>query len=50
MEQHPDILGFVWYDYDKGGDWRIENRPSLESQFRSDLASDGFGFDVGGIK
>jgi mannan endo-1,4-beta-mannosidase len=50
VEQHPDILGFVWYDYDKGGDWRIENRPSLQAQFRSALASSDFGFDVGGVK
>jgi hypothetical protein len=50
VEQHSDILGFVWYDYDKGGDWRIENRPSLEAQFRNDLASGTFGFDVSEVK
>ena len=43
VEQHSDILGFVWYDFDKGGDWRIENRPSLLSQFSTDLASGDFG-------
>lgn len=49
VEQHSDILGFVWYDFDKGGDWRIENRPSLLDQFRSGIAGD-FGFTVGGVK
>ncbi|MBR7836387.1 hypothetical protein KDL01_24125 [Actinospica durhamensis] len=46
VKQHSDILGFVWYDFDKGGDWRIENRPSLLSQFQSDVASGGFGLVV----
>ena len=50
VDQHSDILGFVWYDYDKGGDWRIENRPSLEAQFQDDLASGTFGFDVSEVK
>jgi hypothetical protein len=50
VEQHSDILGFVWYDYDKGGDWRVENRPTLMSSFRDDLASSTFGFNTGGVK
>ena len=50
VEQHADILGFVWYDYNKGGDWRIENRSSLLSQFKSELSSGDFGFAVSGVK
>ncbi len=50
VEQHPDILGFVWYDYDKGGDWRIENRSDLLTQFRGALASGDFGFTVSEVK
>ena len=46
VKEHSDILGFVWYDFDKGGDWRIENRPSLLSQFQSDVASGDFGLVV----
>ncbi|WP_034264610.1 glycoside hydrolase family 26 protein [Actinospica robiniae] len=46
VEQHSDIVGFVWYDYDKGGDWRIENRPTLMAQFKTEAAAGGFGFDV----
>ena len=44
VEQHSDILGFVWYDYNKGGDWRVENRPTLMTQLQSELSSGGFGF------
>jgi hypothetical protein len=50
VEQHSDIVGFVWYDFDKGGDWRIENRPSLLDQFQNDLTSGDFGFTVSGTK
>jgi hypothetical protein len=50
VDQHSDILGFVWYDYDKGGDWRIENRPSLLTEFQQQLASGDFGFTVSGVK
>lgn len=50
VEQHTDILGFVWYDFDKGGDWRIENRPALLSQFKDSLSSGDFGFTVSGVK
>ena len=51
VEQHSDIIGFVWYDYDKGGDWRIENRPTLMTEFQQQLTSSGrFGFTVSGVK
>ncbi|MBR7828737.1 hypothetical protein KDK95_20680 [Actinospica sp. MGRD01-02] len=42
VEQHSDIVGFVWYDFDKGGDWRIENRPTLLGAFKSALSSGDF--------
>lgn len=50
VEQHSDIIGFVWYDYDKGGDWRIENRPSLLTQFGSEAAAGSFGFTVSKLR
>jgi hypothetical protein len=46
VEDHSDIIGFVWYDFDKGGDWRIENRPALMNYFRELLANGKFGFTV----
>jgi len=50
VKQHSDILGFVWYDFNKGGDWRIENRPSLLSQFKTNLSSGDFGVAVTATK
>ena len=50
VKQHSDIVGFVWYDYDKGGDWRIENRPALLTEFQQQLATGDFGFTVSDVK
>jgi len=46
VKTHDDILGFVWYDYNRQGDWRLENRPGVQAQFKADAASSKFGFDV----
>ncbi|MGH6656582.1 MAG: glycoside hydrolase family 26 protein [Actinocrinis sp.] len=46
VRTHDDILGFVWYDYNRQGDWRLENRPTVKSAFKSGAASAHFGFDV----
>jgi beta-mannanase len=46
IESHPDIIGFVWYDYNRQGDWRIENRQSLLAIFKQDAAVATIGFDV----
>lgn len=36
----PDVLGFVWFDYDKAGvDWRIESRPQIRAQLAASIAS-----------
>ena len=43
---HEDILGFVWYDYNRQGDWRLENRPTVQAAFRSAVAASQFGFTV----
>jgi hypothetical protein len=51
VEQHSDILGFVWFDFKEAdGDWRIENRPTLMTEFQQELASGDFGFTVSGVK
>ena len=50
VDQHSDIVGFVWYDFNKGGDWRIENRPALLTEFQQQLTSGDFGFSVSGMK
>jgi hypothetical protein len=39
VTQHPDVLGFMWFDYNKGGvDWRVESRPILRAAMASDIA------------
>jgi mannan endo-1,4-beta-mannosidase len=36
---NPDVLGLVWFDYDKDGvDWRIESRPAIQAAFAQDIA------------
>jgi hypothetical protein len=36
---HPDVLGLVWFDYNKAGvDWRIESRPEIQGAFAQGTA------------
>jgi mannan endo-1,4-beta-mannosidase len=36
---HPDVLGFIWFDYNKDGvDWRVESRPILRAALAGDIA------------
>ena len=37
--QHPDVLGFVWFDYNKQGvNWRVESRPVVRAALAGDIA------------
>jgi len=39
VRQRPDVLGFVWFDYDKAGvDWRLESRPPVRAPIAAGLA------------
>lgn len=39
VAEHPDVLGLIWFDYNKGGvDWRIESRPILRAAVARDVA------------
>jgi mannan endo-1,4-beta-mannosidase len=39
VRQQPDVLGFVWFDYDKAGvDWRLETRPAVRAAIAGGLA------------
>jgi mannan endo-1,4-beta-mannosidase len=39
VRQSPDVLGFVWFDYQKlGVDWRLETRPSVQAAIAGGLA------------
>ena len=39
VTQHPDVLGFVWFDYNKQGvDWRVESRPPVRAAVAGDIS------------
>jgi mannan endo-1,4-beta-mannosidase len=39
VRQRSDVLGFVWFDYDKAGvDWRLESRPLVRAPVAAGLA------------
>jgi hypothetical protein len=39
VTSNPDVLGFVWFDYDKDGvDWRLESRPAVRAVFDQDIS------------
>ncbi len=39
VRRHQDVLGLIWFDYDKAGvDWRIESRPTVQAAFDHDAA------------
>src|SRR5258708_36484768 len=39
VRQQPDVLGFVWFDYDKAGvDWRLESRPPVRAAIAAGVA------------
>jgi len=39
MRQRSDVLGFVWFNYDKAGvDWRLESRPPVRTAVAAGLA------------
>jgi hypothetical protein len=47
---HSNIIGFVWYDYDRNGDWRLENRPDVQSEFTTEAANSVIGFNPVSLK
>jgi len=39
VRQRPDVLGFIWFDYDKAGvDWRLGTRPDVRAAIATGLA------------
>ncbi|GAC52373.1 glycoside hydrolase family 26 protein [Gordonia amicalis] len=44
IENHPNVLGFLWFQMDKERDWRFNSTPASTKSFRDELAqwmSDG---------
>ncbi|NEB78094.1 beta-mannanase [Streptomyces sp. SID14478] len=44
--RRDDVIGFVWFNFDKETDWRIESGPLSKKTFREQSQDDRFGFDV----
>ncbi|MFD6416803.1 glycoside hydrolase family 26 protein [Streptomyces sp. NPDC060194] len=42
-----DVIGFVWFNFDKESDWRITSGPASLKAFRAGARNPAFGFDVG---
>ena len=43
---NQDILGFIWFDYDKSADWRFEDDPGALAAFTKAVASPKIGVDM----
>jgi hypothetical protein len=44
--KHPDVIGFVWFNFLKETDWRITSSPEAAAAFRRQAQNPRFGFDV----
>jgi hypothetical protein len=42
----PSVIGFVWFNFVKRADWRLDTDPESLAEFRRLVAGDAFGFDV----
>jgi hypothetical protein len=41
-----DVLGFIWFNYRKRADWRLQSSPLALQEFKQLAADNLFGFDV----
>jgi beta-mannanase len=39
LRQNRDILAFVWFDYDKEADWRLDSSPPARASFAAHVAA-----------
>ncbi|WP_432090822.1 glycoside hydrolase family 26 protein [Streptomyces sp. NRRL F-5630] len=46
VKERDDVLGHVWFDFDKEADWRIASDPASEAAYRREAAAPSYGFDV----
>jgi hypothetical protein len=42
----PDVIGFVWFNYKKRADWRVDSDQASLAEFKRQAAGPSFGFDV----
>lgn len=38
LRRNPDILGFVWFDYNKEADWRLDSSAATRTAFATEIA------------
>jgi hypothetical protein len=41
-----DVIGFIWFNYVKRADWRVDSDPSALAQFKQYAMNSLFGFDL----
>lgn len=46
VQDHDDLIGFVWFDIRKNADWRLSVSPLALSEYKRLAADDSVGFDV----
>jgi len=46
VESNKDVLGFIWFDYLKSADWRIEDDPTALPAFKQGLSAPKIGVDM----
>ncbi|OON74207.1 glycoside hydrolase family 26 protein [Streptomyces tsukubensis] len=46
VEKRDDVLGHVWFNFDKEADWRISSGPASARTYREQSRSSRYGFDV----
>jgi hypothetical protein len=42
----PDVIGFIWFNYAKRADWRVDSDPAALAEFKRSATNELFGFDV----
>lgn len=46
VSARDDVLGFVWFNYHKRADWRLQAGPLALKEFKTLAADDRYGFDA----
>ncbi|WP_406046087.1 hypothetical protein OG799_17335 [Micromonospora sp. NBC_00898] len=44
LSGHEDIIGLIWFEVDKGLDWRIESSPPAAKAFAQAVAAPRYQF------
>ncbi|SEO58325.1 glycoside hydrolase family 26 protein [Actinacidiphila rubida] len=44
--KRSDVVGFIWFDYNKETDWRVDSSSAAAAEFRRQAAGKAYGVDV----